>query len=196
MSAEIHVTTSISLSLCCGTDDTIATGALTVEGRATVDLFDQMPAVGGALVIASDLTVHFSDCDFLISLGGGTFTVQRASLLPNPSPRPPPPGADLYVPPLEISDASVLLSFGDPVPQVSGCPDEGDAGDFTELFDNLHPEEQQGGGNYLFAKGYTIPGPGSALLASRTIDRKYVADSLGTTTYWSTTVIELIHTPG
>jgi hypothetical protein len=194
MSAEVHFTTSITISQRGGIDNLVVTGALTIEGRATVDLFDQLPSVGGALVIASDLVVHFRDCEALISVQGGTFSVQKASLLTNPNPTPPTPEST-YVPPLEIVDASVLLSLGSPTPRPIDCENLGEPGDFLELFDNLHPQEHQGGGSYLFDRGFEIPGTGSALLARRTIDRQYVADSLGDTTYLSTTVIELTHTP-
>ncbi len=194
MSAEVHFTSTITLYLCCGTDNTVATGELRIQGTAAVNLFDQLPSVETPLEITSDLTVHFFECDMLMSLGDGTFSVQQARLLTTSPPKAAAvPGGP--VPPLQISDASILLSLGDPTEVLSGCPNPGDPGDFVELFDHLHPGEAKGGGSYLFANGFEIPGAGSAVLARQTISREWVADSLGTTTYRSTTVIEVVHTP-
>jgi hypothetical protein len=205
--AEVHLRTTITASLAPQPASTPATleGVVTIDVSAPIDLFFGQASTGVEYTASSTIVFRDDTCTVTESIDSATFSVERVSLKqpPTPATPPPSPGTTLHftaVAPLKFIDASVLLSIG--TPQVEDHP-SGNCGPsdptrqyVSDWFDQLHPTEAKGGGAYLFDGGFEIPGDGSAVLARRTIDRKIRYDSVGTVVYQSSTLIEIIHTPG
>ncbi|MFL5680406.1 MAG: hypothetical protein ACJ77B_07380 [Chloroflexota bacterium] len=175
-------------------------------------LFGDDPAPSVPYTAASTLNVGDQGCRIDFPLDPGTFTVTKARLIAAPPPPPAPvpasssaPPGFKPVPPLDIVDASVEFSLGDSILRkvIGGqCSDQEDPSSypFYATFDGLHPAESRGGGKYEFTGGFTIPGGGSPVLARRTIEREQKVGPPGpdgTVQAWrSTTIIEIVHTPG
>ncbi len=192
LSVEVRFRTTITQSEMSGE---IRFGAIV---PATL-LFGDDPPPETPYTVASTLSFGDDVCSIRLAVDDGTFTVTRVHLIPaKPASTPPQTKGLQPVPPLEIVDATVEFSIGNPLmrPEIRGqCSDQESTEPLAleRFYGGLHPTETRGGGNYVFTGGYTIPGPGSPVLAKRTIEREF---GVGIRQfYYSTTIIEIVHTP-
>jgi hypothetical protein len=162
-------------------------------------LYGDNPPPSTPYTVASTLAFGDDVCTIRMVVDDDTFTVNRARLIPADPPSPPAATKGLQpVPPLEIVDASVEFSIGNPLirPEIRGqCSDQEQTEPLTfeRFYGGLHPTETRGLGEYVFTGGYTIPGAGSPVLAKQTIEREFEVgrDQF----FYSTTIIEIVHTP-
>jgi hypothetical protein len=212
-SAKVHFHTTINVSMPPSLADTGATygGDMQFDVTAPVDLFYGASYEGVPYTISTTVVFHDNTCTATETVDGGSFSVPRASLMsaaPPAAPPPPPAGGAQsskkpgvpVIPALAITDALVQVSIGNPAIHDNAGPEcgpqSGTQPSFSDIYDQLHHAEALGSGVYLFSGGFEIPGGGSAVLARRTIDRTRPSYAEGIPIYTSTTIIEIIHTPG